>query len=268
MISSYYLWKWADNDLPGKPNEVFSALIKGALHPALQTFNAKPLLRRLESFADNRRKFDEEWNWQVHPSNDPTEARFVFLTGPHLNYSQDRATSFSNTMNGLEISGYDEQYGHVIHLLRAKLNCFLYGQDHRERHYDITPDEVPSLLRRIDREATDPFAVLEDRRHYFVQCYAHKRRFCVEWREHYDTNNWYNFAHWRAYNLKWLRARRHAAPTQRKRTDHDTLTFAETVNIFQAFLRGESKPLRYHWRDFKPSLEREERRKKARSGAK
>ena len=40
MISSYYLWKWADNDLPGKPNEVFSALIKGALHPALQTFNA------------------------------------------------------------------------------------------------------------------------------------------------------------------------------------------------------------------------------------
>ena len=269
MISSYYLWKWADNDLPGKPNEVFSTLIKGELPPALQTFDAQPLLRRLESFAAARRELSEEWNWQVHPNRKPMAARFVFLTGPHLNDSKERKTSFEKAMQGLVISGYDEECGHIIHALKPKLNCLQYGQDHSERHYDITPDEVPSLLRRIDHTATDPYAILEDRRDYFVQCYAHKRRFCVEWRENYDPyNNWDNFSHWRAYNLKWVRARRHAAPVHRKRSDHDTLTFAETVNIFQAFLRDEPKPPRYHWRDFKPSLEREERRKKARSGAK
>ena len=123
---------------------------------------------------------------------------------------------------------------------------------------------VAGLCRRWIRRR-----ILEDRRCYFVQCLAHERRFHVEWRENYDPdNNWNNFAHWRAYTLKRLKARRQAAPAQRKRPDHDTVTFAETVNIFQAFLRGESKPPRYYWRDFKPSLEREARRKKGRAGAK
>lgn len=47
MIASYYFWKWADNDLPGQPVEVHAALLRGALHPALQTFDARPLLARL-----------------------------------------------------------------------------------------------------------------------------------------------------------------------------------------------------------------------------
>ena len=269
MISSYYLWKWADNDLPGKPNEVFSTLIKGELPPALQTFNALPLLQRLETFSDSRRELGEEWFWRVQPEKNLTEARFVFLTGPHLNNSEDRARSFSNAMNGLEISGYDEQYGHVIHLLQAKLNCLFFGQDYRERHYDITPDEVPSLLRRIDRNARDPFVVLEDRRHYFVQCCAHQRRFCVEWRENYDTNNWDDFKQWRTSTAAVVTAQRKLAPPRRGHRAHSTLTFAETVQIFQTFLRGESKPTRYRWHDIRSLLEREAaRRKKGRSGKK
>ncbi len=265
--ASYYLWKWADNDLPGKPNDVFATLMRGELHPALQKFDAQPLLARLDELAATRRGLGEEWDWQVHPADDPTDARFVFLTGPHLNGSKDLAASFADAMNGLEISGYDERYGHVIHLLRAKLNCFLYGQNHQERHYDLTAEEVPVLLRRIDREAPDPFAVLEDRRHYFVQCYAHERHYCVEWREHYDTNNWDDFAHWRAYALKRLKARRKMPPPRRGRPDHDTLTFADTVRIFQAFVQGDPKPPRFRWRDIKPLLEQEEaRRKKGRPG--
>ena len=269
MTSSYYLWKWAENDLPGKPNEVFSSLIKGQMHPALQTFNAKPLLNRLGKFAAARRKLDEEWNWQVHPNDDSTAARFVFLTGPHLNDSKERETSFEKALQGEAVSGYDEECGHVIHALKPKLNCLQYGQNDSVRHYDITPDEVSPLLRRIDRVLADPYAILEDRRCYFVQCLAHERRFHVEWRENYaPDNDWNNFAHWRAYTLKRLTSRRQTALTQRKRPDHDTVTFAETVNIFQAFLRGESKPSRFYWRDFKPNLERETRRKKARAEAK
>jgi hypothetical protein len=171
-------------------------------------------------------------------------------------------------MNGLEISGYDEQYGHIIHLLQPKLNCFLFGQDRRERHYDITPEELPPLLRRIDRHARDPFAVLEDRRPYFVQCYAEQRCFCVEWRENYDTIHWKDFMQWRA-----------SAPTRpeakspenssisRKQSDPDLMTFADTVHIFQAFLRGESKPHRYRWRDIRVDLEREEANRKKRKNS-
>lgn len=54
MIASYYFWKWADNDLPGQPVEVHAALLRGALHPALQTFDARPLLARLGEYAAAR----------------------------------------------------------------------------------------------------------------------------------------------------------------------------------------------------------------------
>jgi hypothetical protein len=267
MTSSYYLWKWADNDLPGRPTEVFAELMRGKLHPALQKFDAQPVLARLEELSATRRGLGEEWDWQVHPSDKPTNARFVFLTAPYLNGSRDRITRFADVMNGMEISGYDEQFGHVIHVLNPKLNCFLFGQDHRERHYDITVEDLPSLLRRVDRQARDPFAVLEDRRHYFVQCCAHKRRFCVEWRENYDTNNWDDFAHWRAHETKRSGANREAVESRHGRPDHDTLTFADTLRIFQTFLQGDPKPSRYRWRDIRLLLEREAaRRKKGRTG--
>jgi hypothetical protein len=170
-------------------------------------------------------------------------------------------------MNGLGISGYDEQYGHVIHVLEPKLNCFLFGQDHRERHYDVSAEELPPLLRRVDGAMRHPFAVLENRRHYFVQCYAHKRRFCVEWRENYDTNNWDNFAHWRASIPKQPVAIRQHLPARHGHSGHDTLAFADTVRIFQAFLQSDPKPSRYRWRDIRPLLKRETaRRKKGRTG--
>ncbi|MDD5679608.1 MAG: hypothetical protein PHW60_16685 [Kiritimatiellae bacterium] len=250
MISSYYLWKWADNDLPGKPDQVFSALVRGKLHPALQAFDARRLLRCLETFADSRRALGEDWNWQVHPGRNPMATLFVFLSGPHLNDYEARVRSFAKAMNGLEISGYDEESGHIIPTLQPKTNCLLFGQDSRERYYELTADEVPPLLRHIDGAMRDPFAVLEDRRHYFVQCLAKKRRFFVEWRENYDTNNWNDFAHWRA----WL-------PKQAHR---DLLTFAETVRIFQTFLRGEPKPSRYYWHDIRPELEKEDARRNKR----
>lgn len=268
MISSYYFWKWADNDLPGKPNQVFSALLRGELHPALQTFDAQPLESRLESFAAKRRNRGEEWNWQVHPSDNPTRTRFVFLAGPDLNDSKSLATSFWRALNGLKISGYDEQCGHVIHSLEPKLNCLLYGQDHQERHYDITSEEVPSLLRRIDRKADNPYAVLTDRRDYFVQCYSHERRFCVEWRENYDSNNFDDFAHWRASALERLKADREMAPRRHGHSDHDTLTFADTARIFQAFTQGDAKPSRYRWRSIKSQLARETTWRKKRKQAK
>lgn len=51
MSASYYFWKWADNDLPGRPGDVHAALLRGELHPALQPFDARPLLEELGAAA-------------------------------------------------------------------------------------------------------------------------------------------------------------------------------------------------------------------------
>jgi hypothetical protein len=246
MIGSYYLWKWADNDLPGKPNEVFAALLRGEMHPALQTFDARPLLRRLRAFAASRLKQREEWYWEVNPSDQPACARFVFLAGPQLNESRDVGKSFDKVMAGLGISGYDEHYGHVIHMLLPKRNCIFFGGDSLKRHYDIADEDVPTLIQWINRRSRDPFAVLEDRRNWFVQCYARGRRFIVEWRENYDPLNPADFNQWRASLI---------APEPRNGIEANTIPYADTVAIFQAFVRGDPKPDRYHWRNLNREIE-------------
>jgi hypothetical protein len=51
MTGCYYFWKWADNDLPGRPVEVHAALLRGERHGALQCFDARPLLKMPTSAA-------------------------------------------------------------------------------------------------------------------------------------------------------------------------------------------------------------------------
>ena len=36
MIANCFFWKWADNNLPGKPTDVCGTLLRGELHPAVQ----------------------------------------------------------------------------------------------------------------------------------------------------------------------------------------------------------------------------------------
>ena len=60
LTTSYCLWEWADHDLPGRPAEVHAALLRGEMHPALQTFDARPLLKKCERAAAQGRKLEEE----------------------------------------------------------------------------------------------------------------------------------------------------------------------------------------------------------------
>lgn len=80
--TSYYFWKWADNDLPGKPADVYASLMRGQLHPALQPFDARPLLRALKKLGTKKRKNGEEWDLVTHPALSPDRAHFVFITCP------------------------------------------------------------------------------------------------------------------------------------------------------------------------------------------
>jgi len=247
MTGSYYLWKWADNNLPGPPTAVLDSLLRGEMHPALQPFEARPLIEKLEIAAAEGRAHGEEWDWEETPKNEPGQARFVFVTCPLL----DKPTTMRvcRNVHALGFSGYDEQNGQLIDSLLPKLNCFISGQCPSERVYDITTDDLPFLLHRICSREPNPFGILEDRRSRFVQCYAEKRRrFCVEWRENYDLHNESKFDQWRAQDRKRLAALdvpydRDTPPNK----DPDMLLYADTLRIFQAFLREEPRPAQYHW---------------------
>jgi len=247
--ASYYFWKWADNDLPGRPVEVHAALLRGELHPALQPFDARPLLARLQEAAAEGRLLGEEWDWQAHPQASPENARFVFVTCPLINASKERVVRFWDRFLPLGLSGYDEQSGHLIPCLRPKLNCFITGQYPHEAAYDIAEDDLPFLLRRIRAGCPEPWGELLNPQNSVVAI-AEGRRYRVEWREVPEESTPERFTQWRARDQKRLQALGGKDDTQPLPVDIDPdfITYADTLRIFQVFLRGESRPAQYLWR--------------------
>ena len=246
---SYYFWKWADNDLSGKPLEVFADLMRGEMHPALQTFDSRPLLKRLEKLGAEGRNCGEEWEWEENPPGSLVPARFVHLICPCVNRPVERLKRFCDEILPLGLSGYDEPSFHLIPCMRPKLNCFIFGQFSNESLYDITPEELPTLIRRIRPSETEPWGELLNRRHGAV-CISKGRRFCVEWRENLDVKDPGRFEQWRAQDAKRLAGLNGADPSQKMpvNIDPDFLTYGDTLRIFEAFLRGEPRPKEYWWR--------------------
>ena len=253
---SYYFWKWADNDLPGRPAEVHADLLRGEMHPALQIFDARPLLKKLQSAAARRRRYDEEWDWEVTPGDAPERAQFVFVTCPQLNGTEERVRWFSHEFVPLGLSGYGEESGQLIPCLPPKLNSFILGQFPYEPSYDISIGDLPVLLRRIRPSLPEPWGELLDQ-HRLVFATAVGRRFRVEWQEFRIGKTPDHFDRRRALDRQRLAALgaaddRVALP---RNQDPDFLRFADALRIFEAFLRGEPRPDRYFWRkinDFAP----------------
>lgn len=269
-ISSYYLWKWADNDLAGRPGEVFYELMRGKMHPALQVFDPEPVAHELRRTLQERLASNEEWSWEICKDESGNQACFIHvscLLKDNPRFSRD---AFLDRFNALGLSGYDEQRGRLIECLSPKLNLFQCEQWWDEPRYDIKADELKVLLRRLDSAKPNPFACLQDRRSNFVQCMACGGRFSVEWHEMLNPANWESIAPWRLETFPVPGKRRHFFPPGVKYRvvkgsdwvdsstgirDHESISFGETVEVFRTFLRGEPRPAQYRWRSIRSELE-------------
>ena len=136
-----------------------------------------------------------------------------------------------------------------------KLNEFQCGQWPGEMLYDIREDELPTFLKRIRPTQSNPYAVLSNRRGHFVQCYAHRRVFCVEWRRNNPVDH-RDFDHWRAQypQVEPVEYRINPKNGVSLHPKCELIRYADTLRIFKSFLRGEPLPDRYVWRDIKPLL--------------
>lgn len=270
MTSSYYLWKWADNDLPGQPNEVFSELLHGRMHPAIQTFDPTPVVRGLKRMSAQGRPTHEEWDWQIHQAPSGQQASFIFLTCPTIErYGQMRHRLYESFL-GVDISGYDEQRGLLMYGSSPKISCWECGDSDDETTYDIAEDDLPILLRRIRPDTPISYAFLENRRGHFVTCAAFGRRFDVEWRGNYDLADNSKFGHWRAGYFANTPGRQRLfvpeycestrvkdcvlVPLQAGKRKHELILYRDTLRIFRAFLRGGPRPPQYRWQDIKDEL--------------
>ena len=270
MTESYYLWKWADNDLPGKPNEVYSELLHGRMHPAIQPFDPVPVVCQLERIAAEGRSVGEEWDWQIHNVPSGQQASFVFLTCPAVERYGQLRHRFCDWLLYLDITGYDEQRGQLMYCFCPKINSWEFGTTD-EIFYDITEADLPVLLHRIQAYGSEATALLEDRQNHFVQCGCFQRRFTVEWRENYDLADFSKFGQWRAgyfasapgrprlyipkhFGQEVVNKNCELVYQEVGEKKHELIRYQDTLRIFRAFLRGEPRPPQYRWQDIKDEL--------------
>lgn len=246
--ASYHFWKWADNQEPGRPLEVQAQLLRGQLPFALQPFDAHPLLDRLQNAAARWRLQGEVWTWQVHPRHTPAAAHFVHVMCPAVNDSPARVEWFGNTFLPLELSGIEEAFGRIIPCLRPKHSQFIPLQLPAETVYDIDEGDLPRLLRLVVPSLPSAGAELLTRNHG-VAALASGRRFRVEWREHASWSAPLQFTQWRAGAkiTPHFAIPAHPPIKAARQTRRELLSFAETLQILVACLRGQPRPLEYSW---------------------
>ena len=109
MIANCFFWKWANNDLPGKPTDVCAALLRGELHPAVQPFDARPAIESLpfEDLSINR----EEYKWDVNKASHSNQAQFVHFTYPRPFEAQKIYHLLADELLPLGICCFDESLG-------------------------------------------------------------------------------------------------------------------------------------------------------------
>lgn len=245
---SYYFWKWAANDLPGPPLEVYSALLRGEMHGAVQPFDARPLLGWLAKSAERGRSLGEEWEWRVYPPTTPTAARFVYVSCPRINGSRNRAERFSRDFRPLKLSGWDEEWGQLIPCLQPKTNAFILGQFPFERSYEVQPENLPDLLGRIVPEKREAWADLWNCRDH-VKAIAEGAFFRVEWLVRHNRTDLPSSTKWQAKRRNRRKSSRSANnhPNLEPGKDPEGLLLADAVCIFEEFLRTGSRPKDYSW---------------------
>lgn len=195
MTASYYFWKWAENDLPGPPHEVHSALLRGQMHPAIQPFDPRPLVKQFEKDAARDRKKGEEWDWQIMWDQKPHLAKFVFLTIPEPPADGSEENLMAHRYLRKRVFGWSEEKQADFAGSLPKQNVWIPGNGGRSV-WDPSVAQLSDLMNELTPSGDAGHAMLMNHKNDYIQVSALRGRFTVEWREADYMKSWDAFEHW------------------------------------------------------------------------
>lgn len=250
MPTEYYIWQWADNDLPGQPAEVVRELSAADLPTALQPF----LVRRVYA-----RLFQVRMQHQAELSEifvDPYAAvtgstRFIRFRHP-LGSSAALANKLLWAVWDAELTVFNATDNRLIGLPKRNVVEFPGGR----QFVDIEPADIPGLLHELSAASGLSALTCYDRDGNMLQVWAHQRRYAVEWQ----------ILPGRDFSLHriWVAGR---ATTQQRRARLGTfdsglnlfaqelLGVADVHRLWLAFLNGDARPANHTWRDVTRQLD-------------
>jgi hypothetical protein len=244
----YFVWKWADNDEKGKPNDVFASLMCGHLHPALKPFSEnyddlfKPLLR---SCSDDGGTFYQEY--VKDKSTGLTSA--IHITGKHHNPHPALDEILAHT----DLETCSVLDGRMTPCALPKHFCFRFDNYISYPHvYDFEYEELPTLIGYINNK-DNAFGGIKNAQGSFIQAYEADRKYCVEWAGWHDwkERTWKQYYHFRAGLKKSSKGTLRLGSSIRTIiiNQNEALLFSDVLTCFQAFYRHEPRPSQYVWRN-------------------
>ena len=250
MPTEYYIWKWADNDLPGRPAEVEDGLCAGDLPPAIQQFLVRKVYPRLVKVLNRCRA--ELSEILVDPQLTAAgAARFIRLRHP-LGDSAWLANQLLWSGWDAELTVYNATAQRLVGLPKRNVVEMPAGR----QWVDIARADIPGLLHQLGQEPDLAALACYDRDGNMFQVWAHQRRYAVEWQ----------VLPARDFNLHRIWVAGRSLPTQRQARlgslegglelySRELLEMAEVAGLWAAFLAGAKLPASHVWRDVTRNLD-------------
>lgn len=248
--AAYYIWKWADNDLPGRPSEVVAELCAGGNPSAIRPFDRSEAIDRLDAVARERRtQFSELF--VAAPHRDERATPFIHVSDPSSD-STWLANKLLWTVWALDLTLYDEVHNRLLGL--PKQNVVEWPVEEHQ-FVDVIAGQVPDLLRRLDRHWYLTAMTCYDKQGNMLQVWCHRHRFAVEWQELPDRD--FGKHRIRVAGGTGVRDRRvQFGPVSRglELFGHEVLTMADAHALWVTFLAGNPRPQTYQWREITHEL--------------
>ncbi len=236
MIRTCYLWKWADNDQPGRPADVLAGRFAPAIEPFLIRHVHARLLRVLHAHRGAVREVHIERAAAVDGG-----AWFIRLTVVAPRF----ASQLLGALGDAGLTVYDATADRLVGLPKHNL----VEAPGARQFLDVEIADLPGLLHELAGQPGLAALACYDRDGNMFQVWAHGRQFAAEWQVVPGRNL--------SQHRIWIAGRRGTARRSRLGTiasgldvfAPERLTVAEVYRLWRAFLTSPCRPPSHRWRD-------------------
>jgi hypothetical protein len=249
MAVTYYIWKWADNDLPGNPSEIVAQLDREELPAAIRQFPQQELAVQLAEFLSQLKgclTALEVYHDQGHKKL-ASHLRLILQEGKA---PLDTKLLGAVWEHGLTV--YNASTNRLVGLPKRNVVEYPGGR----QFVDIETADIPGLLHELSAAPGLVALACYDRQGNMFQVWSYRRRYAVEWQvlPGRDFNQHRIWVAGRPVPAR-RRARLGTLNSGLNLFAPELLSLNEVHRLWKAFLNGETRPETHRWRDVTHELD-------------
>jgi len=242
------VWKWAENNVSGVPEQIIQDLMEREVPAAIQPFEPAPFEDTLDHVLAAIQPEMRMLLWVYEKEVFDGQVVAVKAT-LHADPADEALKVIGTAAVEHGLIAYDATTERLVSpCLPKKFELTRY--DIRGASYDPSLQMVLEAVEGVDVRKGANYAILSNHTGNYVQALGCDGKFGVEWRT-YKDRTWQNYLHLSAgHNPPEMRMVFIGVPQHHiTKFASEVLTLDEVKKIFTAFYNGEKPLAEFHWRD-------------------